>query len=703
MRQFRVATVAALLLCTVVEPLCARARRPMTLQDFYSIKSVSEMSTSADGRWAVYVVREIDRDRDGRISSIWRVPITGGAPMLLTRSADNDRLPKFSPDGRHLAFLSNRNAEAWEIAKNRTDRGQLFLFSLDGGGPFPVTALPGGVSSYDWAPDGRRIVVVARDAKVEPERGPAGTPLPVVLTRLRHKAGTQYLDDRKQHLYLVKLDDALATSGMSRSEPRALTRGRFDEASPVWSPNGSKIAFSSNRTSEPDANRNTDIWTVDVTSLQVNRLTSDPGTDSRPTWSPDGSKIAYIHTSANPPLEYGLRRLMVIPANGGEPEDLTGKFDRDVSRLPNRGGFPRWSADGRSLYVTMIEKGLNPLFRVRLDGSRTLIVKGDIQQWDLTSECVVAIDIPPDAPADLFRVPLKDGDALRNLSRANEELFRSLAIRGAESTKWRSADGTSVHGWLIKPVDFEPGRRYPLVVWIHGGPGWHWTHAFRFEPHYFAARGYAVLLPNPRGSRGYGEAFALAVSGDWGNKDYRDVLSGVDSLIEQGLVSPGRLGVGGWSYGAVLTNYIVTKTDRFAAAVSGAGHSDLLSSFGTDAARLDWIEDFGLPWENLQEYRRLSPVTEVDKVTTPMLFLYGQRDFNCSPLQAEQMYVCLKTLGRETALILYPDEGHSIAKPSNLVDRVRRYGLWFDRYVRNKEVDPTYTVWPPAGQNRDTR
>ncbi len=311
--------VAVMLIAATAGRLGAQAPRPMTLEDFYSIKSVSDVAASSDGRWAAYAVQEIDRDRDARISSLWRVSVEGGPPVQLIRSRDNNRLPKFSPDGRHIAFLSNRDAQAWEIPKKVTDRGQLFLLPLDGGGPFPATALPGGVSSFTWSPDGHRVAVVGRDPKIKAERGPAGTPAPVVLTQLRHKGGTSWLDDRKEHIYLVTLDDALSSSGLRLSEPKLLTPGSFNEQAPTWSPDGRLIAFTSNRTDEPEANRNSDIWTVDVSSLQIRQVTTDPGADARPAWSPDGKQIAWVHTPVNP-LQYALPRLMVMPSGGGTPQ-----------------------------------------------------------------------------------------------------------------------------------------------------------------------------------------------------------------------------------------------------------------------------------------------------------------------------------------------------------------------------------------------
>jgi dipeptidyl aminopeptidase/acylaminoacyl peptidase len=684
---------AIVLIHTAATPVAAAARRPMALEDFYAIKSVEDVSTSPDGRWAVYAIQEIDREKNGRISSIWRVPVAGGAAEEVVRSKDNDRMPRFSPDGRYLAFVSDRNTDAWDIPGSAPGRGQVFLLPLSGGAPFPVTSLAGGVSSYRWSPDSRRLAVIARDPKTETKLGPANTPPVIVITRLRHKGGTEWLDDRKQHVYLVDLGDALSSSGLRRSEAKILTPGSFDEDDVAWSPDGRRIAFVSNRTKEPDANQNSDVWIVDVQSLNVTQFTTDPGADIRPAWSPDGSTIAYVHTPAKPP-QYALPRLIVMPATGGSPRDLTGKFDRGVSRSPSKAGYPRWASDGQALYITFIDGGMNPLCKVGLDGSKSTVFEGDIQEWDLAADKVVAINAPPDAPADVFAAPLTVNSPPRNLSRANESLMQTLSVRGAESVRFKSADGTSVHGWLIKPPDFISGHKYPLIVWIHGGPVWHWTNSFKFEPMLFAARGYLVFLPNPRGSLGYGEAFSYALNADWGNLDYKDIMSGVDSLIGQGLVDSQRMGVGGWSYGGIMTNYIITKTGRFAAAVSGAGHSDLLSSFGTDDARLAWIEEFGYPWENLDLYRRLSSITQVHKVVTPTMFLYGERDFNCSPAQAEQMYVSLKTLGRETALILYPGEGHGLRRPSNLIDKARRYCLWFDKYLLGRPVDPTYHSWP---------
>jgi dipeptidyl aminopeptidase/acylaminoacyl peptidase len=688
----RTRLLLALLLPLAAASAGAETRRPLALEDFYALRTVSDVALSADGRWAVYVVTEIDRARDARVTSVMKVEVAGGAPVALTRSAAGDRLPSFSPDGRWVAFVSNREAQPWGIARTAAIRGQIFLLPVGGGEAFPVTALPGGVSSYAWSPDGRRLAVVGRDPLPDEERG-SSSARPIVLTRLRHKAGTEYLDARKQHLYVVDLDAALPTSGVQRGQAKLLMPGSFDEQEPAWSPDGRRIAFTSNRTQEPDANRNTDIWIVEVGSLRLHQITTDPGADARAAWSPDGSTLAYVHTPTSPPL-YAIPRLQTIAASGGAPRDLTGRFDRPVSSSPSLAGVPRWSSDGGAIYIAFADRGRTPLCRVGIDGSKTTVIDGDVQQWEAAARQAVAIVLPPDAPAEVYSVNLEGRGAPRALSRANGALVAGLNLPGAESIEYPSTDGARVHGWLLKPPAFDPGRRYPLVVWIHGGPVWHWTEGFKFEPQYFAALGYVVLLPNPRGSIGYGEAFSKVLFADWGNKDYQDVIAGVDHLVRQGVVDGARVGVGGWSYGGVLTNYIITKTGRFKAAISGAGHSDLLSSFGTDDARLAWIEEFGYPWDNLDLYRKLSPITQVKNVVTPTLFVYGERDFNCSPAQAEQMYVSLKTLGKEAALILYPGEGHRIDRPESVVDRARRYGLWFDKHLRGRDVDPLYNAWP---------
>jgi dipeptidyl aminopeptidase/acylaminoacyl peptidase len=691
-----VLAVAALgLLRPVTLPAAAEltAKRPIALEDLHAIKAVSSLAVSPDGRHAVYVVRETDRERDRRMASLWRVPVEGGAPQRLAHDATSLSSPAFSPDGRHLAFVASRDTAPFGLPRSVGDRGQVFVLPLDGGEAFPVTSMKGGVSDFEWAPDSRRLVVVSRDPRPD-TNGEDATAPPIVVTRLQHKRdGTGFLDNRRGHLYLVNLDEPLASAGSRHGEPRALTEGRYDHSAPAWSPDGRLIAFSSNRTEEPDDNGNTDVWTIDVETGAIAQVTTDPGSDGRPVWSPDGKWIAYVHGPDDPPV-YAVSRLKVIPASGGTPRSVTGALDRHVA------GRPIWAPDGRSLYLAISDEGRTPLVRMTLDGRRTTVIEDGVGDFSLAGardDRIVVLLSTPSRAAEVYTVPVAGGrgGTPLDLSRVNAELFETLDFNEPEEIRYRSADGTPVHGWILKPPDFDASRKYPLLLRIHGGPVAQYTASFSFEHQYLASLGYVVLFTNPRGSSGYGEAFSKAIFADWGNRDYEDVMAGVDHVIDRGYVDPQKLGVGGWSYGGILTNYVITKTTRFAAAISCAGSSDMFSSFGVDDVRLWWLRELGPPWENVELYRRLSPIMDVAKVETPTLFVVGEQDFRVPLQQSEQFYLALRTLGRETGLIVYPGQAHGITKPSYQTDRLRRYTYWYDRHLRGMDVDPLYEIWKP--------
>ena len=444
--------------------------------------------------------------------------------------------------------------------------------------------------------------------------------------------------------------------------------------------------FASNRSQpDPDANNNSDIWVIDVASGALTQVTTDPGSDRSPVWSPDGQSIAYVHEPVDPAV-YATPRAMTIAATGGTPRDWTGRFDRHVA------GPPLWAPDGRSLYVVLVDEGRQPLVRVTEAGSREPVIDGDVNDVALAGDRVAVVMAAPTRPADVYAVPLATTGARtpENLSRANETLFAGVRFSPAESVRFKSADGTQVHGFVIKPPEFDPSRKYPLVLRIHGGPVAQYTDSFAFEHQYLASLGMVVLITNPRGSNGYGEDFCKAIFADWGNKDTQDVLAGVDHMIAQGYIDDTRLGLGGWSYGGILTNYVITKTTRFAAAISGASETDMFSAFGTDDLVRWWLDELGPPWKNAELYRKLSPIHDIEKITTPTLLLVGDEDYRVPLPQSEQMYLQLRALGRETGLIIYPGQSHSIRRPSYEIDRFRRYGLWYEKYLMGKKVDPLF-------------
>ena len=665
-------------LALVPRPVGTQSTRPLTLDDYVRIKTVTSPAVSPDGRYAAYVVREVDVDGDRRTASLWRAQLPAGPAERLTHTGSVSD-PAFSPDGKYLAFLSDRSE----------DKSQVWVLPVSGGEAFRLTDVKQGVDGFDWSPDSTRLALVIEDPDplegVEKKTEAEKAPRPIVITRLQHKQdGEGYLDTRKSHLYVADVKEALASAGAKHAKATPLTWGIYDEGSPQWSPDGTLLAFASNRTDHPDANENSDIFTIQVDGGRIAQVTHDPGAENNPVWSPDGKEIAFIHMPVDPPV-YATPRVRSVAASGGSPIDWTGKLDRHI------GGEPRWARDGQSIYVTLVDEGRTPIVRVSRAGQKLAAFDGDYGRFELTSSHVVAIGDTPARPSELQVMPLAGG-APTNVSKANDAVFSSLRISPAEEVHYKSADGTPIEGWMVKPPDFDGAKKYPLILRIHGGPVGQYTDSFDFEQHYLASLGYVVLYTNPRGSSGYGEAFCRAIFADWGNKDYQDVMAGVDHVLASGFIDERRMGVGGWSYGGILTNYVITKNTRFAAAISGASEADMFSAFGYDDLQRWWVSELGHPWDQAELYKRLSPIYEVKKVKTPTLVMCGEKDFRCPLPQSEQLYLALKTLGKETALIIYPGQSHSIRRPSYEVDRFRRYGFWYDKFLKGSAVDPTYDV-----------
>ena len=664
-------------LLVLTRPATTQSLRPIALEDYLAIRSVSGLAVSPDGRYAAYIVREVDVPGDTREPSLWRVPVAGGSPERLTHTGSVSA-PAWSPDGRFIAFLSDRSGKT-----------QVWALPTTGGEAFRLTDVRQGIGSFAWAPDSRRFALAIQDPDpvegVEKKTEAEKAPRPIVVTRLQHKQdGEGYLDNRRTHLYVADAAGALASHGASHAAVKPLTWGIYDESKPAWSPDGRLVAFSSNRTEHPDANENSDIFTIEVGGGRITQVSKDPGAEDDPVWSPDGKEIAFVHMPVDPPV-YATPRIRSAPAGGGQPLDWTGRLDRHV------GSAPRWAPDGASIFVTLVDEGRTPIVRVSRSGARLATIDGDFGSLELTPTHVVATAITPSRPADVHAVPLAGGSAA-NLSRANETLFASLRVAPAESLYFTSADGTRIEGFLVKPPGFDASKKYPLILRIHGGPVSQYTDGFSFEHQYLASLGYVVLITNPRGSSGYGEQFCRAIFADWGHLDYEDVMAGVDHVVKMGFVDERRMGVGGWSYGGILTNYIITKNTRFAAAISGASEADMFSAFGYDDLQRWWVSELGHPWDQVELYRKLSPIYQVKKVETPTLVMCGEKDFRCPLPQSEQLYLALKTLGKETALIIYPGQSHSIRRPSYEVDRYRRYGLWYDKFLKGADVDPTYEV-----------
>jgi dipeptidyl aminopeptidase/acylaminoacyl peptidase len=654
----------------LVVPLVAEAqpRRPIRADDMYRFKSVGAPKLSPDGEWIAYAISTIDSVKDARSSDLWMVKWDGSRTLRLTTTPGGESDPQWSPDGRWLSFIATR-----EGAKT----GQVWLLDRSGGEAQKLTDIAGGVSQHQWSPDSKRLVVIAHDP--EPKDSGADSsktqPKPIVIDRYAFKRdGDGYLNRLRDHLWLVDV----ATKAASQ-----LTTGDFDDRSPRWSPDGLRIAFVSARAgTDPDRENNTDIFTVDATAGATPvALTTWIGDDADPVWSPDGATIAYLESNEPKFYAYAQSRIAVIPSRGGTPAYPAPTLDRDVEDL-------MWTADGRALHFLLTDDRAVHLATVDAKGGpvrRLLDGRRVVNAYDmLPSGRIVTRDGTSMAMAELHTL---ENGAQRALTHVNDSIMNVLQLGAVEDVQFGSTDGVTVGALLFKPPTFTPGTRYPTVLSIHGGPNGQDEHLFgpgaSFERQVLAAQGYLVLAVNYRGSSGRGVAWKKAIFADWGNKEVKDLLAGVDHLIAQGLADPDKLGIGGWSYGGILTDYTIATTTRFKAAYSGAGSALQTSMYGSDQYTYQYENELGLPWKNKALWDKLSyPFWRADRITTPTLFLGGQSDFNVPIAGGEQMYQALRSLGVPTQMVIYPEQFHGITRPSFARDRVQRYVDWYGKYLQ---------------------
>lgn len=661
MRVTRTALVLAA--GAALAPLANAERRPLAPADVLSLKDVSDPQISPDGQWVAFTVRSLRAQEDDVDEDVYMVPFGGGDALRLTASGEVETHPRFSPDGRWLAFLSDRDGQ----------RTQAYLLDRRGGEAARLTGYPGSVSDLAWSPDGKRLVLVVSDADPSAPAEDADArekerPRPIVVTRRQFKRdGEGYLTDVRSHLHVF--DVARRTSVQ-------VTSGPYDDSAPAWSPDGAHLAFVSNRTLDPDSNQNADIFVVPAGGGPPRTLVDSPGEDGAPAFSPDGRLVAFVQGGEPKDLWYAPSRLAVVPFAGGPVRALTASLDRNVSA-------PRFSPNGASLLFLLEDGGNSHLARVAVAGGaveRLLAGERDVQAFDVAKGAQIAVlESRPQMP---FEVSAVEGGEARRLSHVNDAFLDGIALAPVERFEARSADGTRVQAFLTRPPNASPGAKLPAILRIHGGPVMQYSTAFELEWQMLAAQGYAVIAANPRGSSGYGRDFSRAIWADWGNKDYEDVLAAVDHQVAAGVADPDRLGVGGWSYGGILTDYVVTKTDRFKAAISGASETNYLANYGTDHYQYEWETELGLPWQNRELWMRLSPWFSVEKITTPLLLLCGSDDQNVPLLNSEQLYQALKRLGRRTELVVYPGETHDIERPSFQVDRYERYVAWYDAFLK---------------------
>ncbi|MCB2096648.1 MAG: S9 family peptidase [Parvularculaceae bacterium] len=667
MTAYRIALTALLASLAVAG---AEARN-FTIDDALAIKTVSDARLSPDGKWVAYVETRNDLEADEQKSSIFIVSSDGAETLRMTGASYSASDPEWSPDGKHLSFIAARDDLDERAA------AQVYTLNLKGGEAQAYTRVPQGVEDHLWSPDGKTLLLIIRDeskaAKENRERrarGESEKEHPFVIDRRQFKEdGVGYLDRSRAHFHLL---------AEREGEPRQITFGDYDDASPAFRPDGAEIAFVSNRTEEPDGNDNSDIFIVATDAKakkgNIRRLTTNKGPDHSPAWSRDGTRIAYIASIEPEILWYATDHLALIDADGTNARLVTEALDRYV-------GAPRFAVAGDKIIATIEDDGEQKLAEISLkDGAVAPLIDGanTVFSFDMNAAGRIAAPISrPDLPDEVF---LYAEGTLKQLSRVNDKALKDVKFSAPIDARFKSADGAEIQGFIYPPTSGK--KKAPGFLFIHGGPTGQYDHSFDRTAQLFAAEGYAVIMPNPRGSTGFGRDYAAALFADWGGVDFGDVMAAVDDAVARGLADDRKLVVGGWSYGGILTDHVITQTNRFKAAMSGASEVIYVGNYGHDIYQREWETELGLPWENREGWEKLTPFNKVANVKTPTLVIGGAEDWNVPVANSEQLYQALKRLGVPTELIVYPGEDHSIDRPSFVRDRFERWLDWYRKFLK---------------------
>lgn len=726
--------VIAIAILTLPAFASSAQKRPAQTADIHSLKDVSDPQISPDATRIVCVVSETSADRARTTSHIWMIPLSGGEAKRLTSDEASESNPRWSPDSKMIAFYSTRGGKLglWVINVDGTAAGAMRQVARIERTNFH---LKGAGESFAWSPDSKMIafltspesvpdatLVVAPNAAMggipeilrrpltraeidrlppatrdmilraqgassdsttsKTEGAPAAAPDdPRVITRLQYKSRTSFSDSLQSHIYLADL---------TTNRIRQLTATRYYEHSLNFSPKGDEVLFVSNREPDPDKVNNTDIFAANIRTGAVRQLTSTKGCEWMPVFSPDGSQIAYLATTRPVTTIDSVAedtQVFTIPAAGGEP--------RAVSRPLDRRAFSvKWDSDGRSLLFTAGDRGRTLIYRATADGKIAPLFerRAQVGAFSLARDARVAFTMSaPDEPTEIYLASSSNASGsagasgqLQRVSSFNRAAVAPLALSEPEQFTFTN-EGFEIEGWLYRPAgSFDPARKYPLILSIHGGPHGMYGYSFNMTAQILAARGYAVLLINPRGSSGYGQKFSDGCVNDWGGGDYRDLMKGVDAALARfPFLDAARMGVMGGSYGGYMTNWVVTQTDRFKAGVAMASLSNLISFYSTSLYQdLIHAEFNGYPWDNFEKLWERSPLAHIKKAKTPLLLIHGEQDNDVHITQAEEMYTALKMRGIETVMVRYPREGHGLREPRHREDQLTRTLAWFDRHLR---------------------
>ncbi len=669
--------VSTSILLTILFALTfAAGEKRFTIEDALALKNVGAPQFSPDGKRLVYTVSEWDRKENRRVSHIYLVATDGGKSIKLTNGEKGESAPQWSPNGARIAFLADRDKGA-----------QIWLIHADGGEAEKLTSEENGVQGFRWSPDSKQLAFITRDTPKDKEAREK---------KKKDKFDTITVDRDLNYAHLW-------TMNVETKDKKRLTEGEFSVQTPQWSPDGKWLAYAASKAGAQESiftdisnDRDSDLFVIAATGGTARQLTTNPSADANPQWSPDGKWIAY---AANTDSWASKTEVMLVSVDGGAPRNVTADF------IESAGGGLSWTPDGKTLYFTSGVGMYSHVYSVSVAGGTvTPITNGNRNygQFDLTADGKRIVYTRNDSRTseDLWIAALSQAGGqndAKQLTTVNPQV-KDFALAESEVIKWKGPDNFDIEGVLLKPLGYQAGRKYPLILTIHGGPYGKFSDTFSARNQIWAANGYAVLMPNPRGSTGYGNKFTVANLGEWGGKDFQDIMAGVDAVIARGIADADKCVVMGGSYGGFMTFWTISQTDRFKAAIGHAAISDWYSFHGqTDVPGLMEYGFKGTPWDVPENYRRWSPMTYVSKVKTPLMITHGERDMRVNIQQGEQYYRALRKRGVEVIFYRYPREGHGIQEPNHVIDLTARQLEWFDSHLGIKREKPAEVKAASAG------